>query len=82
MNFNMSTLITDREVLGKESVTTPAGTFDCYIITQSTHIKSMAANQKRTTKQWIAEGVGVVKSEDYNKKGKLDGTSVLTSFSK
>jgi len=82
MNFNMSTLITDREVLGIESVTTPAGTFDCYIITQSMHIKSMAANQKRTTKQWIAEGVGVVKSEDYNKKGKLDGTSVLTSFTK
>jgi hypothetical protein len=81
MNMTMSTLITDRKVLDTESVTTPAGTFDCYVITQSMQIKSMASNLKRSTKQWIAEGVGVVKSEDYNKKGKLDGTSVLTSFS-
>ncbi|MCW5520221.1 hypothetical protein J1N09_10255 [Aureitalea sp. L0-47] len=82
MNFTMSTLITDRKVLATETVTVPAGTFPCYVLTQTTRIKSMAANQSRTSKQWIAEGVGVVKSEDYNKKGKLDGTSVLTSFTK
>lgn len=80
MNINMSTVITDREVLGTESVTVPAGTFDCYVLTQTTRVKSMGANQSRTSKQWIAEGVGLVKSEDYNKKGKLAGTSILTSF--
>ncbi|MBT8262587.1 MAG: hypothetical protein KJO05_07175 [Bacteroidia bacterium] len=82
MNMNMSTLITDRKVLDKESVTTPAGTFECYVISQNTQIKSMASNMKRSSKQWIAEGVGVVKSEDYNKKGKLDTYSILTSFTK
>jgi hypothetical protein len=82
MNFNMSTIITDRKVLDKESITVPAGTFDCYVITQTTRIKSMAANQSRTSKQWIAEGVGFVKSEDYNKKGKIANTSLLTAVSK
>ncbi len=82
MNFNMSTIITDRKVLDKESITVPAGTFDCYVITQTTRIKSMAANQSRTSKQWIAEGVGFVKSEDYNKKGKIANTSLLTAISK
>lgn len=81
MNINMNTTITDREVLAMESVTTPAGTFDCYVITQTMQIKSMAANQSRSSKQWVAEGVGVVKTEDYNKKGKLDGYAILTSFS-
>jgi hypothetical protein len=82
MNMNMITSITDREVLAKEMVTTPAGTFECYVLTQNMIVKSMAANQSRTSKQWIAEGVGVVKTEDYNKKGKLDGYTILTSFSK
>ena len=80
MNITMSTVITDRKVLDMETITVPAGTFECYVLTQTTRVKSMASNQSRTSKQWIAEGVGVVKSEDYNKKGKLDGTSVLTSF--
>jgi hypothetical protein len=82
MNMKMSTLITDRKVLAEEKITVPAGDFDCYVLTQTMRIKSMAANQSRTSKQWIAEGVGVVKTEDYDKKGKLEGHSILTSFTK
>ena len=82
IKMNMNTLITDRKVIDKETITTPAGTFECYVITQSMQMKSMASNQKSTSKTWIAEGVGVVKSEDYKKNGKLRGTSLLTAFSK
>ena len=81
MNMNMTTTITDRKVIGKESVTTPAGTFDCYVITATTTMK-MGANMTRSSKQWISEGVGVVKMEDYDKKGKLESTGLLTAFSK
>jgi hypothetical protein len=35
-----------------------------------------------SSKEWYAEGVGLVKSEIYNKKGKLMGYSELTSFEK
>lgn len=82
INMNMNTTITDRKVVDKETITTPAGTFECYVITQSMQMKSMASNQKSSSKSWIAEGVGVVKTEDYNKKGKLRSTSLLTEFSK
>ena len=79
MNMNIS--ITDRNVIGKETVTTPAGTFECFVISSTTVMK-MGTNMTSKSKQWIAEGVGVVKTEDYDKKGKLRGSGLLTSFSK
>ncbi len=80
MNINMTTRITDRKVVGQETITTPAGTFECYVLTQTTEIKTMGSFRS-TSKSWIAEGVGVVKTEDYNKRGKLKGSTLLTSFS-
>jgi hypothetical protein len=82
MDMNMSTDITNRKAVGTETITTPAGTFDCIVITQSSSGKMMMAKFKSTQKTWIAEGVGMVKSEHYNNKGKLAGSTVLTSFSK
>ncbi|RDK84319.1 TapB family protein [Marinirhabdus gelatinilytica] len=81
INMNMDVMMTDRKVVGKEKVTTPAGTFDCYVITYTSDIK-MGMNRKGTAKQWIAKGVGMVKQEDYNKKGKVTSSSLLTAYSK
>lgn len=81
MNMNMNVTIEDRKVEGKETVTTPAGTFNCYIISYTTNVK-MGMKQSGTSKQWIAEGVGMVKQEDYNKNGKITSSSMLTGFSK
>ncbi len=81
MNMNMVTNITNRKVVGNETITTPAGTFDCVVISQLSSGKMMikfSSNQKF----WLAEGVGLVKSEDYNDKGKLQSSTILTSFSK
>jgi hypothetical protein len=33
-----------------------------------------------SSKLWLSEGFGMVKQENYNKKGALIGKSVLTSF--
>ena len=79
--MNMTVLMTDRKVLGMESVTTPAGTFDCYVIGYTSTVK-MGMNRTGSAKQWLAKGVGLVKQEDYNKKGKLTGSAQLTEFSK
>ncbi len=73
---------TDRTVAAKESVTTPAGTFDCYVITSNITSKAMMSNIKMSDKLWLSEGVGIVKQESYSKKGKLESRMVLTSFSK
>jgi len=39
-------------------------------------------NRVSTGKLWIAEGVGMVKQEDYNKKRKIVSSSILTVFNK
>lgn len=80
MNITMSTSITDREVTGKEKITTPAGTFDCYVLTYNTTAKAMGINTELSSKQWFAKGVGMVKQED-SRKGKIQNISELTAFS-
>ncbi len=73
---------TERMVKNKESVTTAAGTFDCYVITETTRSKTMGATQEMNSKLWLAEGVGMVKQETYKKNGNLMSTTELTKFSK
>jgi hypothetical protein len=88
MTINMSPIkmkltvdITNRRVSGKETVTTPAGTFDCVVLSYDFATK-MGIKVSGTAKQWLAEGIGMVKQEDYNKKGKRTSWSELTAFSK
>lgn len=80
LNMNMTMNLTDRKVDARESVTTSAGTFDCYVISYTTEVK-MGLKQTNMAKDWIAEGVGMVKSETFNKNGKLLGYSELTQIS-
>ncbi len=80
ITMNTTVTITDRAVIGNESITTPAGTFNCFVITHTTDSKIMGMNQRSTTKQWVSEGVGAVKAVNYEKNGKISGTSLLTKF--
>lgn len=38
-NMSMTVEITDREVIGKETITSPAGSFNCFVITYATDMK-------------------------------------------
>ncbi len=79
MNMKMNMNFFNRKVEGNESVTTAAGTFDCYVITYDSEAK-MGFKMTSSNKLWLSEGFGMVKQETYNKKGALIGKSVLTSF--
>lgn len=81
INMKMSSRFFNRKVAEKESLTTPAGTFDCHVITYDQESK-MGIKFTGSSKQWLAEGIGMVKQESYNKKGELMGMSVLTKFKK
>lgn len=78
MNMNVETF--NRKVEKKEQITTPGGTFDCYVIYSETRTKMMMTNQVLPSRVWLAEGVGMVKQESYNKAGKLVGSTLLTEF--
>ena len=69
----------DRKVIGRESVTTPAGTFDCYVIEETMTAKAMMVNEKPRQVSWYARGVGLVKQQTFDKK-KLTGTTLLTAI--
>lgn len=73
---------TNRKVEKKESITVAAGTFDCYLVTETNISKTMGASIEMNTKQWLAEGVGMVKQESYKKNGNLMSRMELTKFSK
>lgn len=75
MEFN----ITDRKVEGKEMLTTPAGTFDCYKIRYNTRLK-MLINMTYTNVEYLSENSGAVKTETYKSNGNLVGYSLITQY--
>lgn len=76
--------ISNRKVEASEKTTTPAGTFDTYripydfeMITTALGIPITASGK---TIEWYSPGVGIVKSESYNKKDKLTGYTLITEI--
>jgi hypothetical protein len=69
--------LTNRRVVAKETISTPAGAFDCYKIDYDMSVKALL-RQSFKASEWIAKEVGMVKSETYDKKGNLSGYSLLT----
>lgn len=55
--------LTENEIIGREEVTTAAGTFKCYVLRQTLAAKMMGMGMTTTTKTWYSRGVGVVKTE-------------------
>jgi len=82
IKMNIEVAQVDRNVEKKETITTPAGTFDCYVLNETTKSKTMGANIEIHSKTWLAEGVGMVKSEIYKKNGNLESSSELSKYSK
>jgi hypothetical protein len=80
MNMNMNVETINRKVEKEETVTTPAGTFDCFVIYSETRTKMMMANQTMPSRVWLAKGIGMVKQESYNKKGTLIASMELTAY--
>lgn len=79
--MTMTVNIINRKVEGFEKLTTPAGTFDCVKISYDIEMK-MIFKVKASAIQWFAKDVGLIKTENYNKKGKLESTSMITKITK
>lgn len=78
MSFSMK--ITGRKIEAIEKVTVPAGTFEAYKMSYTSEVKTMGMTKKYKTVSWIAKGVGMVKSENYDDKGTLNSYSQLIEF--
>ncbi|MCM4167048.1 hypothetical protein DHD08_05045 [Arenibacter sp. H213] len=82
MNMTMKVDQINRKVEKRESVTTPAGTFDCYVISEDNISETMGVKQNMSSKLWLAEGIGMVKQEMYRKNGELNSHMELTKYNK
>lgn len=86
MMTNISFKETNRKVAGKESITSPAGTWEAYIITYDAQLNTKMAGINIpfnfTGKEWFVPNFGLVKTETYAKGGKLVGSSLITSIKK
>lgn len=79
MTFSMS--ITNRKVEAKENITTSAGTFECYKITEDISMKSIFPVKAKSV-SWFSLEAGTVKTESYKDNGKYMGKSELTELKK
>jgi hypothetical protein len=93
MDLNMNTGIksnvsfkeTNRKVESKESITTPAGTWEAYVISYEGNMRTkmgpIGVPFNFTAREWFVPGIGLVKTETYSK-GKLAGSTMITSIKK
>lgn len=85
MDMSMQYKVTDRKVAGKEKITTPAGSWDCFKITYNMNLslKMMGMNMpmQMAAAEWFAPGFGVVKTESV-KDGKRVGGTLITKVKK
>lgn len=79
--MNQTTTVYNRKVEAIENVTTEAGTFECYKISYDVLTDAMIDIQTKGI-EWIARDVGTVRTESYNKNGKLTGYTELVRLEK
>lgn len=69
----------NRTVQLREKITTPAGTYNCWKITEDCEIKTNTITKQKITR-WISNDFGVVKVEVRDTSGNLLESEVLTRF--
>ena len=80
--MDMKMTISNRKIEGIETITTEAGTFKCLKITQDNKIENKMMSRKYRTVSWFLPGFGVIKTESYDHKENLMGTSTLSSLTR
>jgi hypothetical protein len=67
--------ISNRKVIAKEKKVTPAGTFDCIVLSNTFNTKTSTSVK---SKEWYAKDIGLVAYELYAKDGSLIEKTLLT----
>jgi len=81
--FNLGLItstISDRLVATEETITTPAGTFNCKKVTFDYITKIGFMSVRGSGIEWYYNDAVIIKSEAYNRKGKLIGYRELTKI--
>ena len=79
--INCSAVMTEVKCIAIEDVTVEATTFRCHKVSQKVNSTAMGIRNESTTITWYAKGMGAIKTETYDKNGKLTSTQELISNS-
>jgi hypothetical protein len=79
--MTMEVQITDRKVEEKESVTTAAGIFTCFKISETVTARVPMKFVSKSI-EWLSPGIGLIKSESFSSDGKPTGRTELVEFNK
>lgn len=71
--------IWDRKVLRRESISVPAGTFDCVVLEEHKLESGPGHNRDVLNHTWYCKGIGFVRHDTYIN-GKLDTSEILYSI--
>ena len=80
INMKMSAQITNRKVEAIENVTVKAGTFNAYKFLSDVKSSVMGIKVNSSSIAWYVKGVGMVKTENYDKKGNLQSHMELVEM--
>jgi len=82
ITMKMSADVTNRKVESIEDVTVTGGSFKCYKFTSDVNVSAMGFKTKTKSAEWYAKGIGVVKSESYDKNGSVQSHMELVEVKK
>ena len=71
--------VNERKVLRRETVSVPAGTFDCIVVSENRAETGPGHNRHVTNITWYSKGIGYVRHDTYIN-GRLDTSEVLQSI--
>jgi hypothetical protein len=80
LGMKMKIEVTDRRVLRYETISTPAGDFDCIVVRETKLEKGMGRNRHTTADTWYARGVGMVRHDTHDTDMNLLTCEILTEF--
>ncbi len=81
-NMKMSADVTNRKIEAIEDVTVKGGTFTCYRFTSDVKAVAMGITVNTKSIEWYTKGIGTVKTESYDKNGKLVSAIELIEVSR
>lgn len=77
INMKMTADLTNRKVETIEDLTVKGGTFKCYKFSSDISSVVMGIKVKAKSAEWYAKGIGTVKSESFDKDGKIQSRTEL-----
>jgi hypothetical protein len=77
--ITVSVHISNRKIVAREKVETPAGSFECIKYTYDALSQIGFVKVRMSATEWYSAEYGSVRSESFNKNGKLTGYTVLES---